>query len=89
MVLVIGPRALSDIKDVMAILKVTALPPTQNKFWGPPPKNTLPYRVRYWRGRVPYFNQSEARKQCFTASDWLNYGTLPHKYRTLLKPLSD
>ena len=36
-------------------------------------------RVRYWSGRVPYFNQSEARKKCFTVSDLLKYGTLPHQ----------
>ena len=29
-----------------------------------------PYRVRNFRGRVSYFNQSEARKHCFLASDW-------------------
>ena len=27
-------------------------------------------RVRYFRERVSNFNQSEARKQCFFASDW-------------------
>ena len=42
------------------------------------------YRVRYWWGRVLFFNQSEARKQCFKVYDWLRYGTLPHQYRTLL-----
>ena len=41
------------------------------------------YRVRNFRGRVSYFNQSEARKQCFLASDWLKYETLPRKFRTL------
>ena len=40
-------------------------------------------RVRYFRGRVSYFNQSESRKQCFLASDWLKFETLPRKYRTL------
>ena len=34
-------------------------------------------RVRNFRGRVSYFNQSEARKGCFLASDWLKYETLP------------
>ena len=33
------------------------------------------YRVRYSWGRVPNFNQSETRKQCFLASDWLKFGT--------------
>ena len=41
------------------------------------------YRVRNFRGRVSHFNQSEARKQCFLASDWLKYETLPRKFRTL------
>ena len=27
-------------------------------------------RVRYFRGRVPNFDQSDARKQYFLASDW-------------------
>ena len=31
------------------------------------------YRVRNYRGRVSNFDQSEARKQCFLASDWLNF----------------
>ena len=26
---------------------------------------------------LSYFNQSEARKQCFLTSDWLKLGTLP------------
>ena len=42
------------------------------------------YRVRYFRGRIPKFNQSEARKRCFLSSYWLKFGTLPRKYRTLL-----
>ena len=46
--------------------------------------NCETYRVRYYRGRVSYFNQSEARKGCFLASDWLKYETLPRKFRTLL-----
>ena len=29
-------------------------------------------------------NQSEARKQCFLASDWLKFGTLPRKHRAQL-----
>ena len=33
------------------------------------------------------FNQSEARKQCFLASDWLNLGNFPRKYRALLVTL--
>ena len=41
-------------------------------------------RVRYFRGRVSNFNQSEARKHCFLASDWLTFETLPRKYRTLI-----
>ena len=40
-------------------------------------------RVRYFRGRVTNFYQSEARKQSFLASDWLKFVTLPRKYRTL------
>ena len=35
------------------------------------------YRVRNFRGRVTNFDQSEARKQCFLASDWLKFETLP------------
>ena len=42
------------------------------------------YRVRNFRGRVSNFNQSEARKHCFLASDWLKFETLPRKFRTLL-----
>ena len=34
-------------------------------------------RVRYFRGRVSNFNQSEARKHCFLASDWSKFETLP------------
>ena len=41
-------------------------------------------RVRYFRGRVSNFNQSEERKQCFLPSDWLKFETLPREYRTLL-----
>ena len=33
---------------------------------------------------VSNFNQSEATKHCFLASDWLNFETLPRKYRTLI-----
>ena len=45
--------------------------------------NITSYRVRNFRGRVSYFNQSDARKHCFLASDWLKYETLPRKFRTL------
>ena len=31
------------------------------------------YRVRYFRRMVSNFDQSEARKHCFLASDWLEY----------------
>ena len=31
-------------------------------------------RVRYFRGRVTNFYQSEARKHCILDSDWLNLG---------------
>ena len=34
-------------------------------------------RVRYFRRRVPNFNQSDARKQCFLASDWLKLRFFP------------
>ena len=41
-------------------------------------------RVRYFRGRVSYFDQLEARKHRFLASDWSKYDTLePRKYRSL------
>ena len=40
-------------------------------------------RVRYIWGRVSNFHQSEARKDCFLASDWSKFETLPRKYRTL------
>ena len=33
---------------------------------------------------VSYFKQSEARKHCFLAFDWLKYETLPRKYHTLV-----
>ena len=39
--------------------------------------NPKAYRVRNFRGRVSNFNQSEARKQCVLASDWLKFVTLP------------
>ena len=44
------------------------------------------YGVRYFRGkpRVSSFNQSESRKQCFLAPDWLKFEAHPRKYRTLL-----
>ena len=41
------------------------------------------YGVWYFWGRVTNFNQLEAGKQCFLASDWLKFETLPLKYRTL------
>ena len=41
-------------------------------------------RVRNFRGRVSNFNQSEARKHCFLASDRLKFEILPRKFRTLL-----
>ena len=34
-------------------------------------------------GKVSNFNQSEAIKHCFLASDWSKFKTLPRKYRTL------
>ena len=40
-------------------------------------------RVRNFRGRVSNFNQSDARKQCVLASDWLKFVTLPRKCHTL------
>ena len=40
-------------------------------------------RVRHFRRRVQNFYQSEARKQCFLTSDWLQFRTLPQK-NTLL-----
>ena len=40
-------------------------------------------KVRYFRGRVTNFNQSEARKQCFLAFYWLKFETILRKYRTL------
>ena len=41
------------------------------------PNFSLNYRVRNYRGRVSNFDQSEARKQRFLASDWLKFETLP------------
>ena len=35
------------------------------------------YRVWYFRGRLPNFNHSEARKKCALASAWLNFVTFP------------
>ena len=46
--------------------------------------NSLTYRVRNFRGRVSYFDQSEEREHHFLTSDWSKYETLPQKYRTLL-----
>ena len=34
-------------------------------------------RVEFFWGKVENFNQSEARKHCFTASDWFKFETLP------------
>ena len=34
-------------------------------------------RVRYFRGTVSNFNESEARKHLVLASDWLIFETLP------------
>ena len=45
---------------------------------------SVDYRVRNFRGRVSYFDQSEARKDRFLASDWSKHETLPRKYRTVL-----
>ena len=42
----------------------------------------------YFRGRVLHFNLSEARRQHFLASDWLDFDTLPRKYRTLYHALT-
>ena len=39
--------------------------------------NLAKYRVRNYRGRVSNFDQSESRKHCFLASDWLKFETLP------------
>ena len=44
---------------------------------------SLLHRVRYFRENALNFDQSEARKQCFLASDWLKFETLPGEYRTL------
>ena len=46
-------------------------------------KNKNPNRARYFRGIVSNFDQSEGRKHCFLAFDWLKFVTLPRKYRTL------
>ena len=40
-------------------------------------------KVRYFWERVSNFNQPEARKYHFLASNWLKFVTLPRKYRTL------
>ena len=44
-------------------------------------------RVRNYRGRVSNFDQSEVRKQCFLASDWLKFESLPRQIRTLYPKL--
>ena len=41
-------------------------------------------RIRYFRENVPNFNQLQARKHSFLASDWLRFGNLHQKYRILL-----
>ena len=38
------------------------------------------YRVRNFRGRVSNFHQSEARKQCFLASDWWKLRLFPENF---------
>ena len=43
--------------------------------------NAYHNRVRYYRGRVSNFDQSEARKHCILASYLLKFETLPRKYR--------
>ena len=43
--------------------------------------NAFHNRVRYYRGRVSNFDQSEARKHCILASYLLKFETLPRKYR--------
>ena len=40
------------------------------------------HRVRYFWRRVSNFNLSEAKKQCFLASDLLQFGTFPQGHRT-------
>ena len=47
-------------------------------------ENSYLCTVRFFRGRVPNFNQSEGREQYFLASDWLKSETLPRNYRALL-----
>ena len=37
---------------------------------------------------VSNFDQSEARKHRFLASDWSKFENLPRKYRTLLGPMN-
>ena len=44
-------------------------------------------RVRYFWGKVP--NSGKGRKNYFLASNWLKFGTLPQKYRTLLNSLRE
>ena len=43
----------------------------------PFPENFVLYRVWHLRGRISNFNQSEARKQCVLASDWLKFEPFP------------
>ena len=60
--------------------KFPKLPPPDGLF------HTFDFSKRHestvFRGRASKFNQSEARKQCFLDSDWLEFVTLPRKYRT-------
>ena len=48
-------------------------------------KNLKNDNVRHFRRRVQNLYRSEARKQCFLTSDWLQFGTLPQKNLTLFK----
>ena len=45
--------------------------------------NTLSNESLVFLGRVPNFSLSDSRKQSFLATDWLKFGTLPQKCRTL------
>ena len=41
------------------------------------------HKFQYFWGKVPFSNQSTAIKHCFLAYDWLKFGSLRQKYRTL------
>ena len=41
------------------------------------------YFLYFWK-RVNYSEQLEAKKQCLITSEWLNFGTPPYEYRSLL-----